>query len=97
MRISWIFLFFFAATATATVDIDKKPASELNWNTEEQSNCIGKLCFGSEKKQSKSSPDMFEMIDKSNRERRTDPFSQHNSDDGNDGEKPRFGFSFGTD
>lgn len=67
----------FAAGAMA----DKKPATELKWGSEDEDGCRGKICFNAKQHQRS---EMDQKIDKADRMRLTDPFSAHNSDDGND-------------
>lgn len=76
-----LLILFAAIIFTGSAFADKKPAAELKWGTEDESGCRGNICVKADQHQW---PEMTEKTDKADRMRRTDPFSAHNSDDGND-------------
>lgn len=76
---------FFTSCAMAILSgnalAEKRSATDFNWQPKDESACIGSLCVRVEKSKF---PDPSERIDKADRMRRTDKFSEFNSDSGND-------------
>lgn len=94
-QLSVVFILLYSAAANA--ELGKKNAGLNEW-TENQSNCYNDLCMKLGSGMEIGS--LFtEKIDKSDRKRKTDKFSEFNSDNGSDTDarNTMFGFSYTFD
>lgn len=69
------------AIVSGYASAEKRSLTDFNWQPKEENVCVGSLCVRVE---DNKFPDPTERIDKADRMRRTDKFSEFNSDSGND-------------